>query len=86
MQGAELRMLMIAKTSKLPIFTRGRVARVTAEGVVPGLDHEWPNIIRTPLGSWWVRVGLVQHVNSLMDEGVSVNLINNMSYKLKNEQ
>ena len=36
-------MLMIAKPSKLPIFTRGRVARVTTEGVVPGLEHEWPD-------------------------------------------
>jgi hypothetical protein len=79
-------MLVIAKPNKLTIFTRGRVARVTAEGVIPGLEHEWPNTSRTPLGCWGVRVGLVQHVNSLMHEGVSVNLINNMSYELKNKQ
>jgi hypothetical protein len=36
-------MLVIAKPSKLPIFTRGHVARVTTEGVVPGLEHEWPD-------------------------------------------
>ena len=41
MQGVEMRMLVIAKPSKLPIFTRGRVARVTTEGVVPGLEHEF---------------------------------------------
>jgi hypothetical protein len=75
-------MLVIAKPSKLPICTRGRVARVTTEGVVPGLEHEWPHTSSTPPGCWWVRVGLVQHVNSLMHEGVSVNLINNMSYEL----
>jgi hypothetical protein len=45
-------MLVIAKPSKLTIFTRGRVARVTAEGVVPGMEHEWPDTSRTPLG-WW---------------------------------
>jgi hypothetical protein len=51
-QGVELRMLVIAKPSKLPIFTRGRVARVTTEGVVPGLEHEWPDTSSTPLGCW----------------------------------
>jgi hypothetical protein len=85
-QGVELRMLVIAKQSKLPIFTRGRVARVTTEGVVPGLANEWPDTSSTPLACWRVRVGLIQHVNSVMHEAVSVNLINNMSYELKNKQ
>jgi hypothetical protein len=47
-----MRMLMIAKPSKLPIFTRGHVARVTTKGVVPGLEHEWPDTSTTPLGCW----------------------------------
>jgi hypothetical protein len=40
-QGVKMRMLVIAKPSKLPISTQGRVARVTIEGVVPGLEHEF---------------------------------------------
>lgn len=43
-------MIVIAKASKLPILTCGRVAEVTAEGVVLGLDSEWPGARRTPMG------------------------------------
>jgi hypothetical protein len=45
-------MLVIAKPSKLAIFTQGHVARVTTEGVFPRLEHEWPDTSTTPLGCW----------------------------------
>jgi hypothetical protein len=63
---------------KLHICTWGHVVRSVVEGVIPGLEHERPRTGRATLSCWCIREGIIEHVNPLVHEGVSVYLVSHL--------